>query len=84
MPKDVVVQMSFSPKIKKPVRALKLDPKRFRKVVGEHVRSVVYYINDDVGLTYEVQRGRVDAVSYEPGRKDQHLYCGDPKDLKRK
>ena len=78
VPKDVVVQMSFSPKLKRPVNALKLDPKRFRKVTDDHVGSVIYYINDELGLTYEVQRGNVDAIYYQPRKKDEHLYCGDP------
>ncbi len=78
VPNDVVVQMSFSPKLKRKVADLKLDPKRFRKVIDEHVGGVIYFINDDLGLTYEVQRGKVDAIYYEPGTKDEHLYCGDP------
>src|ERR1044072_5070602 len=40
--KDVVVQMSFSPNVKKPVGTLKLDQKRFRKVIDDHVGGVVY------------------------------------------
>lgn len=78
VPKDVVVQMSFSPKLKKRVSDLKLDQKKFRKVIDEHVGGVVYYINDDLGLMYEVQRGKVDVIYYEPGTKDKHLHCGDP------
>jgi len=75
--KDVVVHMSFSPNIKKPVSTLKLDPKRFRKVIDDHVGGIIYYINDESGLTYEVQGGKVDAIYYQPGKKDDHLYCGD-------
>ena len=80
--KDVVVQMSFSPRLKKRVSALKLDRKRFRKVIDEHVGGVIYYINDDLGLTFEVQGGKVDAIYYEPGKKDEHLHCGEPGDEK--
>lgn len=75
--KDVVVHMSFSPNVKKPVSTLKLDRKRFRKVIDDHVGGVIYYINDELGLTYEVQGGNVDAIYYQPGKKDDHLYCGD-------
>jgi hypothetical protein len=81
VPKDVVVQISFSPRLKKRVSALKLDRKRFRKVIDEHVGGVIYYINDDLGLTFEVQGGKVDAIYYEPGKKDEHLHCGDEKQL---
>jgi hypothetical protein len=78
VPKDVVVQMSFSPNVKNSVSTLKLDPRRFRKVIDDHVGGVIYYINDELGLTYEVQGGKVDAIYYQPGKKDEHLYCGDP------
>jgi hypothetical protein len=77
VPKDVVVQMSFSPNVKNSVSTLKLDPRRFRKVIDDHVGGVIYYINDELGLTYEVQGGKVDAIYYQPGKKDEHLYCGD-------
>jgi len=78
VPKDVVVSLSFSPKQKKRISALKLSPKKFRKVVDDHVGGVLYYINDEEGITYEVQRGRVDVVYYEPAGRYEHLYCGDP------
>jgi hypothetical protein len=82
VPKDKVVSLSFSPKHKKRMSALKLSPKKFRKVIDDHVGGVVYYINDEDGITYEVQRGRVDVVYYEPSGKYKHLYCGDPSDQK--
>jgi len=78
VPKDVVVQMSFSPNVKKRVSSLRLDPKRFRKVVDDHVGGVIYYINDDLGLTYEVQGGKVDEIYYHLGKKYKHLNCDDP------
>lgn len=63
--KDVVVQMSFSPHVKEPVSTLKIDPKRLRKVMADHVGGAIYYTNDELGLTYEVQRGNVDAIYYQ-------------------
>jgi len=80
VPKDIVVSLSFSPKEKKRISTLKLSPKKFRKVVDDHVGGVLYYINDKEGITYEVQRGRIDVVYYEPSSRDEHLYCGDPSD----
>lgn len=77
VPTDVVVHMSFSPNLKKPVSDLKLNPKKFRRVTDEHVGGVVYYINDELGLTYEVQQGKVDVIYYQPGKKYDYLYCGD-------
>lgn len=78
--KDVVVKLSFSPKHKRRIAQLKLDPKKFRKVIDDHVGGVFFYVNDDEGITYEVQRGKVDVVSYEPPRRYDHLYCGDRAD----
>lgn len=83
IPKDVVISLSFTPNEKKRISSLKLSPKKFRRVVDEHVGGVVYYINDEEGITYEVQRGRVDVVYYEPSRIYDHLYCGDPLDEKK-
>jgi hypothetical protein len=58
VPENVVVSMSFSPKHKRRIASLKLDPKKFRRVVDQHVGGIIYYINDDEGVTYEVQSGK--------------------------
>lgn len=77
VPENVVVSISFSPKHKKRIASLKLDPKKFRKEIGQHVGGVIYYINDDEEITYEVQSGKVTAIEYGPGKRYDHLYCGD-------
>jgi hypothetical protein len=77
VPENVVVSFSFSPRHKKRVADLKLDPKQFRKVIDQHVLGVIYYINDEDGITYEIQQGKVDSVEYGPPKKYDHLYCGD-------
>jgi hypothetical protein len=82
VPRDVVVSLSFSPKHKKRISALKLDRRKFRRVVDKHVGGVLYYINDEEGITYHVQRGRVDEIYYDPSSKHEHLYCGDPTEQK--
>ena len=73
--KDVVISVSFSPKRKRPIAELKLDPQRFKKVVDEQVVGILYYINDEEGITYEVQSGKVESVEYGPTKKDEHLRC---------
>jgi hypothetical protein len=78
VPRDVVIMVSFTPKHKTRIATLKLDPKKFRKVVDDHVIGVLYYVNDEEGITYQVQSGRVDFVEYHPAKRDEHLYCGDP------
>ena len=86
VPRGVVITLNFSPKRNRRIKDLKLDPKKFRKIVDDHVIGALYYVNDEEGITYAVQGGRVDFVEYGPARKDEHLYCGDPpneKQLKR-
>ncbi len=77
VPKDVVISVSFSPKRKRRIAALKLDSKKFRKVIDQHVVGIIYYINDEDGITYQVQEGKIDSVEYSPTKRDEHLYCGD-------
>ena len=78
VPENIVVLLRFTPRIKKPIKALKLDPRKFRRVPDKHVGGVIYYINDEDGISYEVQEGKVDNVEYGPGKRYDHLYCGDP------
>lgn len=77
VPKDVVISLTLSPNRKKPVAVLKLDPKKFRKVIDEHVVGILYYVNDEEGITYQIQRGKIDSVEYGPGKRDERLYCGE-------
>ena len=76
VPKDVVISVSFSPKRKRRIAAIKLASKKFRKVIDQHVVGITYYINDKDGITYQVQEGKIDSVEYGPTKRDGHLYCG--------
>ena len=78
VPRDVVVMVHFSPKHRMKLADLKLDPRKFRKIVDDHVIGALYYVNDEEGITYAVQSGGVDFVEYHPTKRDEHLYCGDP------
>jgi hypothetical protein len=73
---NVVISVSFYPKHKRRIFDLKLDPKKFRKVIDNHVIGVLYYVNDEDGITYEVQDGKVDSIEYGPAKRYEHLYCG--------
>ena len=77
VPKDVVISLFFSPRHPKKLSELKLDLMKFRKVVGVHVPSVTYYINDEDGITYAIQQGKVDFVEYGPPKKYDDLHCKD-------
>ncbi len=77
VPMDVVITLHFTPQRKRHISDLKLDLTRFKKVVDEHVIGILYYVDDEDGITYQVQNGKIDFVEYGPTRKDEHLYCGD-------
>lgn len=74
---NTVVLVRFSPAIKKPLNHFKPDLTKFRRHNDEKVIGIIYYVNNEEGITYEVQRGNVDAVEYGPGKSNDHLYCGD-------
>ncbi len=78
VPEGVVISFSFSAKRKQHEVDLKLNRKKFRKVIDTHTGGITYYINDEDGITYEIQQGRVDGVEYYPPKKYDHLYCGNP------
>lgn len=80
VPRDVVIMVHFTPKKGKRIADLKLDPKKFRIIVDDHVIGALYYVNDEDGVTYAVQGGKIEFVEYHAAKKDEHLYCGDPKD----
>jgi len=77
VPEYTVVSLRFEPKSKKKFASLKLDSSKFRRTVGKHVGGVVYYTNEEDGITYEIQRGRVDAIEYLPPKHYHSLQCGE-------
>ena len=68
-----VVMVRFEPKSKKKFSSLRIDFSKFRRVVGGDVVGIVNYTNEAEGITYEVQRGRVDAIEYLPGKRHDFL-----------
>ena len=83
VPKDVVVTLHFTPERTMRIADLKLDPKKFRKIVDDHVIGSMYFVNDEDGITYAVQSRKVVFVEYHPTKRDEHLYCGDHVDKQR-
>jgi len=73
----VVVSVRFEPKSKKRFTRLKLDLSKFKRVKGGDVVGIINYTNEEEGVTYEVQRGRVDAIEYLPGKRYYSLKCVD-------
>lgn len=79
VPRDVVIMVHFTPKHRTRIADLKLDPRKFKRVVDEHIIGILYYVNDEEGITYQVQSGKIDFVEYHPAKRDEHLYCGGPR-----
>jgi hypothetical protein len=75
VPEGTVVLVRFVPKSKKKLASLKLELSKFRRVVGGDVAGIVNYTNEETGVTYEVQRGRVDAIEYLPRKRYYSLKC---------
>jgi hypothetical protein len=75
VPENVVVGLSFSPRHKKRVADLKIDPKKFKRTVDQHVIGIIYFTNEEDGITYEVQDGKVESIEYAPPKKYEYLYC---------
>lgn len=73
----VVVSVRFEPKSKKKFTSLKLDLSKFKRVEGGDVVGIINYTNEEEGVTYEVQRGRVDAIEYLPDKRYYSLKCVD-------
>lgn len=76
----LVISFRFSAKNKPRETDLKLDRKKFRKVIDTHTGGITYYINDRDGVMYEIQQRRVQGVEYFPPKKYDYLQCGDPAD----
>ena len=82
VPEGVVISFSFSAKKKQRETDLKLNRKKFRRVIDTHTHGITYYISDADGIMYEIQQGKVDSVEYYPPKRYEHLYCGDPAEPK--
>lgn len=77
VPEGTVVLIRFVPKSKKRFTSLKIKFSKFKRVEGGDVVGIVNYTNEEEGITYEVQRGRVDAIEYLPGKRHYSLKCVD-------
>jgi len=69
VPKDIVIMVNFTPKKTMRIADLKLDRKKFRNIVDDHVTGALYYVNDEEGITYAVQNGEISFVEYHATKK---------------
>jgi hypothetical protein len=79
VPLNTVLEVTVYPKNKLVFSSLKLAVNKFKKI-KIHVPSGYRYLDEEVGLSYEVDNGLVTQISYRPSAKDKHLAC--PKNVR--
>lgn len=53
-----------------------LDESKYRKEKDPHVEFITHYINEEEGVSYEVEgKNEITAIRYFPGANDRHLRC---------
>lgn len=80
VPRDTVISIWITPKSYVKSADLALD-KNFKKVRDEHRPQVIHYINEEVGVEYDVdeQTTLVGLVKYLPAAADKALKCPEPR-----
>ncbi len=73
VPPYTVLRIRVSSGRKPTFSDLGIDLKKFRTVEDSELSDVLYYINDEEGVTYEVQGGLVITTEYWPTAKDRNL-----------
>jgi len=73
--RGTVIDISFFPDIYPTVKSLKLDKKKYKKVIEGDVTDIFTYKNDEDGIKYIVQRGKVETIVYYPRVKFDWLQC---------
>jgi len=77
VPENVVISLHFSPRRTNRLKDLRLNLTKFRKVEGGHTPTYTYYIDDETGVTYAVEKSRVVYIEYGPPKEFNDLYCKD-------
>jgi hypothetical protein len=81
VPQDTVISITevfFEPKPK--LVDLKLDESKYKKERDLHYLSIVYYNDEEEGVSIEVNVdiGTVNGITYSPAAKDNYLRCPAP------
>jgi hypothetical protein len=77
-PAGTVTSVSVTPKPKPLFSRLKLNMKGYRRIDDVETPGAVHYVNEEEGVTYEVQSDRVVVIFYVPQARDKHLRCTPP------
>jgi hypothetical protein len=80
VPRDTVINIEISPKEKPKLADLKLDESKYKKKRDPHYLSLVYYNDEEEGVSFEVNidTGLVNGITYSPAAKDNYLRCPAP------
>jgi hypothetical protein len=78
--RGTVIEISVYPNIKPKVVDLKLDESKYRKVRDGELSSIIYYTNEEGGISIEVniEQGVANAFRYSDTSKDYYLRCPVP------
>ena len=73
-----VLSIDVNPKTKPRLSDLHLDLSKYKKVKDEHLPEVVYYSEEEKGITLMVfPNGEVGKLFYGPAKSDSPLCCSD-------
>jgi hypothetical protein len=79
---QTVIDMAFFYYIEPTLKSLKLDKKKYKKVIEGDVLDIFTYKNDEDGIKYIVQKGKVETIVYYPTKKFDWLQCSIINNLK--
>jgi hypothetical protein len=77
VPFDTVLSISVYPKIKPRFSEYKIDKERYKKEEDPESTNVLYYTDQEHGVSITVDGGIVKAVDYIPAARDDYLRCPD-------
>ena len=75
IPPGTIILFTVIPKPNPLIADLDIDLSRFKKKADGHIEGVVYYSNEEEGISLEVYEGRVQAYFYQPRAKDEQKRC---------
>ena len=75
---DTVISFSLYPTNALPFSQLQLDESKTEKRRDVHIESLYFYVNQQDGVNYTVNKEVVTAIEYYPSAKDNSLRCDAP------
>lgn len=80
VPYNTVISITVYPKIRVKLADLKLELLKYHVVRDYHVEFIIYYNNDEEGISIEVDSstGLVKTFTYYPSKTDYYLRCPSP------